>query len=285
MIRNAKTRTTQSSDRFDGKEIDLKNVLSGADEEQLDMMQIHRAARVITCISNGVNSLSEIADYCRLSKSTVHRLLKALEKSRFIIYNTFNRQYLIGDLITDIAARPETYHDYLKMCAGKELEELADITEETVMLGVMVGLRQVRVLSIPSKHDLRVVEGSRKAAYIFAGAGSQVLLGQLKDDELKAALKHFKLERLTSATVIEKEALLARIQKIRQQGYAVSSGERMPGAMCVAAPVRNYILPTSVLVMGPESRMKDKISSFIDLSVTIADRISFNLADIFKPKH
>ena len=283
MTKNNKNQLALSDERIEEINRDLKSVLGGKDDEQVDMMQIHRAAKVITCISNGINSLSEIAYYCQLSKSTVHRLLKALEKSRFIMYNIFNRQYLIGTLITDIAARPETYHDYLKMCAGKEMEELAAITEETVMLGVMIGLRQVRVLSIPSKHDLRVVEGSRKAAYIFAGAGSQVLLAQLKDDELKTALKHFKIEKLTSLTVVDKEAMLARIQKIRQQGYAVSSGERMLGAMCVAAPVRNYILPTSLLIMGPESRMKEKTASFVDLLLTIADRISFNLVDVFKP--
>ncbi len=282
-MRNAKNRISISPERFDGAEFDLKEVLGSADERQLDMMQIHRAAKVITCVGNGVNTLSGIADYCRLSKSTVHRLLKALEKSRFVIYDTFNRRYLIGELITDIAARPETYHDYLKMCAGKEMEELAEITEETVMLTVMVGLRQMRVLSIPSKHDLRVVEGPRKAAYTFAGAGSQVLLAQLKDEELKAALKPCKPEKLTSLTVTDKESLMTRIKKIRQQGYAISAGERMSGAVCIAAPVRNYILPAALVVVGPESRMKDKTASFVDLLLTIADRISFNLVDIFKP--
>lgn len=283
MTRSAKNRIAISGERVDEINRDLKNILDSKDDGQPDMMQIHRAAKVITCISNGISSLSDIADYCQLSKSTVHRLLKALEKSRFIIYNMFTRQYLIGELITDIAARPETYHDYLKICAGKEMEELAAVTEETVMLSVMVGLRQVRVLSIPSKHDLRVVEGSRKAAYVFAGAGSQILLAQLKDDELKAALKHHKMEKFTSTTIVDRESLLARIHKIRAQGYAVTAGERMAGAMCVAVPVRNYVLPVSLLIVGPESRMKDKIEGFVDLSLTIADRISFNLVDIFKP--
>jgi IclR family transcriptional regulator, KDG regulon repressor len=283
MARNHKKVIAFSGERVEEINRDLRNALRGKDDEPIDMMQIHRAAKVITCISNGVNTLSEIADFCQLSKSTVHRLLKALEKSSFIMYNAFNRQYLIGTLITDIAASPETYHDYLKICAGKEMEELAAITEETVMMNVMVGLRQVRVMAILSKHDLRVVEGSRQAAYIFGGAGSQVLLAQLKDDELKTALKHLKLEKLTGLTVSNNETLLARIQKIRKQGYAITCGERMPGAIGVAAPVRNYVLPVALLIIGPECRMKDKTANIVDLLLTIADRISFNLIDIFKP--
>ena len=111
------------------------------------------------------------------------------------------------------------------------MEELAAITEETVMLNVMVGLRQVRMMAILSKHDLRVVEGSRQAAYIFGGAGSQVLLAQLKDDELKIALKHLRLEKLTGLTVSNNETLLARIQKIRKQGYAITCGESDPAQL------------------------------------------------------
>jgi IclR family transcriptional regulator, KDG regulon repressor len=283
MARNSKKTFAFSGERVEEINRDLRNALRGQDDEPIDMMQIHRAARVITCISNGVNTLSEIADFCQLSKSTVHRLLKALEKSSFIMYNALNRQYLIGTLITAIAASPDTCHDYLKICAGKELEELADITEETVMMNVMVGLRQVRVTAILSKHDLRVVEGSPQAAYIFGGAGSQVLLAQLKDDELKTALKHLKLDKLTGLTVSNREALLARIQKIRKQGYAITYGERMPGVIGVAAPVRNYVLPAGLLIIGPECRMKDKTANIVDLLLTIADRISFNLTDISKP--
>jgi len=285
MIKDTKTYRASSNGRFGGTNLALKNQLDDTEKEQTDMMQIHRAARVITCISNGINSLSDIADYCQLSKSTVHRLLKALEKSHFIIFNPFNRQYLMGDLITDIAAKPETYHDYLIICAEKEMAELATITEETVMLTVMLGLRQVKILSIPSKHDLRVVEGSRKASVFFAGAGSQVLLAQLKDDELTTAIKRLRLEKLTSHTIVSKEALLARIKRIRQQGYAVSSNERILGAMCVAAPIRNYVLPAELIVIGPLSRMKDKSASFVDLLLTITDRISFNIKEVFKSEN
>ncbi len=51
-MRNVKTRTTLSGDRFDEKNFDLKNVLGGAGEEQLDMMQIHRAAKVLSIKEN-----------------------------------------------------------------------------------------------------------------------------------------------------------------------------------------------------------------------------------------
>ena len=47
--------------------------------------------------------------------------------------------------------------------------------------------------------------------------------------------------------------------------------------------MRNYVLPAALLVIGPECRMKDKTANIVDLLLTIADRISFNLIDISKP--
>lgn len=271
--------------RFTGKNFDLKTILDQTDKEQPDMIQIHRASKVITCISNGVNTLSGIADYCGLSKSSAHRLLKALEKSNFIMYNSLNRQYLIGQLITDIALKPETYHDYLNICAGKEMEELAESTGETIILLVMVGLRQVKIHSILSKHDLRVSEGSRKAVGIFAGAGSQVLLSQLKDEELKVALNSLKMDKITDRTIINKRGLLARIGKIRRQGYAMTSGERLSGVICLAAPVKNYALPTALTVIGPQSRMKGKSGEFTGLLLNASNRISANILDIYQSQN
>jgi DNA-binding IclR family transcriptional regulator len=282
MVKDILNHNLVDNGRFTGKNFDLKNILDQTDEEQPDMIQIHRASKVITCISNGVNTLSDIGDYCELSKSSAHRLLKALEKSNFIMYNSFTRQYLIGQLITDIALKPETYHDYLNICAGKELEELAESTEETIILLVMVGLRQVKIRSILSKHDLRVSDGSRKSVGIFAGAGSQVLLSQLKDDELKIALNSLKMDKITDRTIINKKALLARIRKIRRQGYAMTCGERLSGVICLAAPINNYVLPTALTIIGPQNRVKGKSAGFIDLLLHASNRISANILDIYQ---
>ena len=149
----------------------------------------------------------------------------------------------------------------------------------------MVGLRQVKIRSILSKHDLRVTEGSRKDVGIFAGAGSQVLLSQLKDAELKMALNRLKIDKITDRTVINRKALLARITRIRRQGYAMTSGERLSGVICLAAPVKNYALPAALTIIGPQIRMKGKSAEFIELLLNASNHISANILDIYQSRN
>jgi DNA-binding IclR family transcriptional regulator len=270
------------TDRFEKRNPELINILDDSSEEHPDMIQIHRASRIITCISNGVNSLSEIADYCKISKSGTHRILKAMEKSHFIIYNPFGRKYLIGDLITGITSKPNINHEYLIVNSNLEMEEVATITEETVNLTVLSGLGQITIRTIPSKYHLRVVEAVNALEFSFGGAISHVLLSQVKDNELDMVLRNRRLEPLTNYSITEKEALLAEVQKTRLQGYEVTVGERIIGAMCISAPIRNYLIPVALGIIGPEARMKDKTSNFVKLLMDVSNRISYNLLNTFK---
>jgi IclR family KDG regulon transcriptional repressor len=262
----------------------LKARLEELSDEDADLIQIQRAAKVITCISNGVDTLSEIGEYCGLGKSSVHRLLKSLEKSHFILYNEFNRQYLIGEMITDIASKPETYHDYLYMCSGNEVEEVAEYTGETVILLVLVGLRQFKVRAISSKYDLGVASGNRSSKPVFAGAGSHVLLSQLDDDQLSTAVKSVSWTKVTGRSLTSPSSIVSRIKQIRKQGYALSSGERIPGCLSIAVPVLNYTLPTALILLGPSFRMKSKQAEYLTLMLKKAHQIELNLAALSKSK-
>jgi DNA-binding IclR family transcriptional regulator len=278
--KNVKSSDGHLLKRTDDKKSDLKAHLVEIPGDDDDLIQIHRAAKVITCIANGVNTLSEIGEYCGLSKSSVHRLLKALEKSHFIIYNDFNRRYMIGEMFTDIATNPEIYYDYLYLCSGNEMEDLARYTQETIILLVLVGLRQFKVRSIPSPHDLRVFEGIRSSRPVFAGAGSEVLLSQLDDEALNSALKTIQWVKVTDRSLINQRSLMVRLKKMRRDGYAISSGERISGAVCIAVPVKNYSLPAALLLLAPQFRMKGKQAEYLELMLKKAKEIEANLTSL-----
>jgi IclR family transcriptional regulator, KDG regulon repressor len=273
---------TNPLERFEEKDLELKNTLNNMDQEHPDMVQIHRSAKVIICISHGVNSLSEIADYCKISKSAAHRILKALEKSRFIQYNSFSRKYIIGDLIIGIAAKPNINHEYLRINSNLEMEELATITGETINMTVLSGMGHIGVRTIQSKYDLRVVKGTDIKAFSFNGAISHVLLSQVSDNELEMFLRNIRIEPPAHDSVKDKDDLLTQIKNVKLQGYDISIGERVVGAMCISAPIRNYILPAALNILGPEPRMKERSQSYVKLLLDVSNRISFNLLSILK---
>jgi IclR family transcriptional regulator, KDG regulon repressor len=267
---------TNQHDRLEERNLVISNNLSDTNEGPIDMVQVHRAAKIITCISNGINSLTNIADYCKMSKSATHRMVKALEKSRFIAYNPNNRKYILGDLIVGIAARPNISHEYLIINSNLEMEGLTKITEETINLTILSGLGQVSVRTIQSKNKLRVVEDENITAFSFGGAISHVLLSQVSDNELEMFLRNIRIEG-NNGSFTNKEVLESRIKNAKLQGYDISTGEKIIGSICISAPIRNYVLPATINILGPEFRMKDRCPSFTKLLVDAANRISYNL--------
>jgi IclR family acetate operon transcriptional repressor len=122
------------------------------EENKLEAVQsIFRAAQILNSISSGLHSMTEIGNVCKLSKSTTHRLLQALVKSGFVTQDPISRLYYLGYTITHLIARPEMTHEYLVLCARDEIKRLSDLTGETVSFGLLLALRYVNLLSIPSR--------------------------------------------------------------------------------------------------------------------------------------
>jgi IclR family KDG regulon transcriptional repressor len=241
---------------------------------------IAHATSILICLSNDIHALTDIARQCNLGKSTVHRVLKLLEQSQFVIQDSVNRRYYLGNLITQLASNPITTHEYLIMYASEEMKHLSQMSEETVALDIMIGIQHFSLYEVTSKHDLKVTQESRMSGPPQAGASMKVLFSQFSDKQLKVALDSMNITRATERTITSKELLIAQIKEIRQQGYAVSYGERIPGALCISVPIKNYILPVALSVIGPESRLQPRVKEVIEEMKASSIRISSNIAGI-----
>jgi DNA-binding IclR family transcriptional regulator len=252
----------------------LAEMLAENNGQPSETNSIRRIAIILASICNGINTLADISEQSRLSRSTVHRLLKGLEKSYLVIYDPVNRRYYLGSLFRHLIAKPQTTHEYLIACAAREMERLAAVTEETVVLAVKIGLNHAALHSISSIHELRIVPPTKMVGPLHAGAGGKVLLSQLSDAELKDTLKNI---QVGSEDLPNIDQLLAQVREIRRKGYSVTVGERVFGATLIAAPVRGYQMPAALSVVGPDARMQPKLSGFVDKLLVSAGRISDNV--------
>lgn len=248
--------------------------------EQPLVKSIYRAICILTSLSNGSNSLTDIARSCQLSKSTVHRLLKALEESRLVTQQPRNHRYYLGPLIARLTSNPQTTHELLITCALGEMQRLSDIAGETVTVGVMIGLQYIILHEIPSKHDLRVTEEHKRLGSLYAGATVKVLLSQFSDEELKVVMKHINIMPYTGNTVTDKASLTVQIKETRQQGYAVTYGEMIPGVIELAVPLLNYSYPAYLSILGPESRLREKEDAVVEELKKSAASVSRNITEL-----
>jgi len=245
---------------------------------------VGRAVSILECLHNGLHTLTDISNHTTLTKPTVYRLLQTLDGLLMVAHDPVTRRYHLGPLVTKLASNPETNHYFLITCAMEEIKELWDVTGENVELNIMVGSHYTLLYDIISKHKIKVFEGSDPVGPIFVGAAAKVLLGELDDKELRAFMKNIKIRQVTGRSVTDKKTLVAQIRLIRQQGYAVSCGERIVGALCVSAPVRNYFWPVALSLVGPESRLAPIVDDAVKQVVATAGRISENITEFFREK-
>jgi DNA-binding IclR family transcriptional regulator len=243
------------------------------------VQSVSRALNILICLGNETHSLADIAIYCKLNKSTVHRLLKTLIESHFVQQDPVNQQYYLGPLINQLGSEPQISNKHLIFRSLQEMNRLAIISDETIDLDAFIGYQEVLLHRIVSNNDLRMV-GSRGIKKIqFTGSTSKALLSQLDDKELNVLIGYSKINAETVNTITDKETLIKQIIRARDQGYSVSIGERLIGAMSISVPIKNYIYPATLTMLGPENRLKPKTEFFIKKLKQSANQISINISE------
>lgn len=262
----------------------IRNLALDKDQKSTSIRAVYRAVRILTCLSNNTNTLTEIANCCGLTKPTVFRLMKTMEELHLVTQDPITRHYYLGPLINQIASNPQANHHYLITSALEELRYLWDFSGETVELNIMVGIQYIRLHEIQSKFDLKVVQGPDPVGPIYVGATAKILLSQLNDEDLQIAMRNIEIRPVTEHSVTDKRELKKQIKQIRKQGYSVSHGERISDALCISAAVSNYFWPVALSLIGPESRLQPQLEEITEKVKASAHQVSDNIKEYFKIK-
>jgi IclR family acetate operon transcriptional repressor len=262
----------------------MQELLLDADKHSTAVRSVFRSANILTCLCHGVNTITDIAHSCNLNKATVHRLLRALMESRLAMQDPTSHRYYLGYSVARIISNPYSTHEYLITCSLKQMGRLSNLTGETINLTVLIGIQNVLLRDIPSSHELRVVERGMVMHYISSGATAKVLLAQLEKAKLNIALSNLDLEMLTDTRPADRDKVIAQLQKIELAGYCLSRGERISGAMCLAVPIHNYVLPVALSIVGPDNRMQPQIAGYSKELKAAASEIETKIKETFGPQ-
>jgi IclR family transcriptional regulator, KDG regulon repressor len=256
---------------------------SPAGVKSMAFRSVSRASNILSSLSDGTSTVTEIANRCELDKSTASRLLKALEQSNLVIQDPISHRYYLGTLIVKIASSLTIAHSHLVHQTVDTLKRLSEVSEETALLSILVGIQYVHLNEVVSKHEMKITL-SEITGIIWPpikgvmGATFKVLLSQLDEKSLKAVFKKSSNGGQLQDSIIEEKVILEQLQQIRKQGYYLSFGEKYIGEMGLAAPIKNYMLPAALTIVGPELRLKPKVDSLVKDLKTSAEKISHELA-------
>ncbi len=221
--------------------------------------------------------ITELASALALNKTTVYRLLSAMEKFGFIEKNPETKRYRLGLKLHELGCHA-TESRTLQGEAHGFLMELSRRSNESVSLAVPGAEGVVCVDRVDSSNSIitaRTPIGGRFPAHCTA-AGKAVL-AYLPDAEANAILSRNGLRRFTSATLIRLADVKENFELVRQRGYALDHGELERGLSGVAAPVfspGNHLV-AAVGIAGPTGRFLGKdLAQKIALARDFAARIS-----------
>ena len=243
---------------------------------------IVRGSDVLQCLSEGINRIADISQKLQLSKSTTHRLLKTLERTGLAVQDPLSRRYCLGPRILKLASNPIIAHQNLIICAIEEMERLRDLTGETVGLQIPYGKTRIILEEILSPQQIKFFGGKGFSGCIYTGAAGKVLLSEFKENEFKRLLDNIELLPVGPNTITDKKTLIEEMNTIRRQGFATSLSESTPGGAAIAVPVKNYVCPVALGVIGPESRFLEIRMSFLPQLLKSAKSISTKLKGLSK---
>src|ERR1700683_3268793 len=92
---------------------------------------------------------------------------------------------------------------------------------------------------------------------VHCTAVGKAMLAQLPPEQARALLQRSDMPASTPTTITDPDLLLAHLEVIRKQGYAVDEGEQEIGVRCFAVAVPDAPAPLAISTSGPQTRMTD----------------------------
>ncbi len=212
----------------------------------------HLAALVVR--ADAAVTFSDLCAETGYARSTTSRLLAALERSGLLGRDTAGA-WLPGQLFAQYAARRSDDEELARM-ALPVMEELGDLTGETINVGVVHGGAVVHIAQVASTYILASRDwlGVEVPAHLSA-------LGKVMYAHHVLALPEGPLEQPTRAALGSVRALRAQLPGIRSNGYATTVDELEVGLTGIAAPVIVEGECVAALgLSGPTARLQDRMS-------------------------
>ena len=239
---------------------------------------IQRALRILLCFNweERELTLTEISEKIGLAKSTVSRLLTTLENEGFLVKDGRTNRYKLGCNIYYLGLIAKESLD-LRVISHPIMHEITELTQETTNLYLLDNLDRVCFDQVESPLSIKRSVKIGERFPIWAGATGKVILANLEEKIWYDMIKE--LRPLTERTIVDPDEFINELRYIRENGYAVSVGEKEYEVGCVAAPVFNVNRSVigCVSISGPSFRFPKDTDYFSRLIVDASRRISKQL--------
>lgn len=221
----------------------------------------------VTEINGG--TLSELSEHTGLATSTLHTHLRTLVEAEYVIregktYQAGLKQFHLGEQARHRDERYALAKEAAATLAGRVEEEVNFAIEENGRTIILFGA----TASSPG-------DGFQAGRYFHAhsSASGKAVLAEYTEDRVREIIDRRGMPALTDRTITDYDELLAELETVREQGYAVNDQEELDGLRAVAIAVNNpdgSVFGT-LDISGPPYRLPDVEEVAAQLRPVVAD--------------
>ena len=213
----------------------------------------------ILAANRGRMRLSDLAQASGLNISTTSRLLTALSRFGYVERDADTGRYGLGYKLLGLA-QVVLEQTPLPEMANPLLARLMEETGETATLCIRHDDNVLVIARAECTTPLRTVAQIGHTGPLYCTAHGKVTLAHLPAAEIAAILARG-MPRLTDRTITDPAVMANELAHIRAHDHAIDIGEREPGLISIAAPVRDAAgrVVATCGVSGSRQRMRDDV--------------------------
>ncbi len=220
-------------------------------------------------------TVTALAKVAGLSRPTAFRLLYSLQQEGFV--DRIGTNYVLGWELARMGRRADPYAGLVAR-AQPLLQELAEEFNESVTLSVPNAEGGLDLVAEAAGSHVLGVLGRNMIGQrypLHASSTGKVLLAERPAERLRATLPEY-LEAYTPHTITDRTALLAELEQVREQGFAIIDNELEPELLSLSRPIRDGsgTLVAILTLNGPRSRFgRERIPEALQHMRSSVDRL------------
>ncbi len=241
---------------------------------------VERALNVLEALSQSRKgySVSELSRRLSLPKSSVHLILRTLERRGYLQRQASGRYRFGLKLIALSRAALDGVE--LREEARPSLAALSRQTGLTVHMGILERSEIVIIERIESESPVRVVSWIGRRLDLHSTAVGKALIAFLPEAIFEAEVRARQLHHHNDRTIASMTALRKELDRVRLMGYSVCDEEDEVGVRCVGAPVvdRHGQAIAAISVAGTTVQVPaERVSALGEQVKTAAEEISMRV--------
>ncbi|HYL86189.1 MAG TPA: IclR family transcriptional regulator [Candidatus Angelobacter sp.] len=199
---------------------------------------VERALNILEAAAQRRDGLtnSEISRKLAIPKSSASYILRTLEKRGYLRRDQDTGRYRLGLKILSLGGDAQINLDIADV-ALPFMRALSERIHLTVHLAVLDQGEAVYVEKVEAPGFFKVNTWVGRRMFLHSTSVGKCLLAWLPKHEVEALVKPQGLKKRTPKTIITMTKLLADLERVKQEGYAVDDEENSLGARCLGAPV------------------------------------------------